>query len=1163
MTASLSVEGSRPGAFTPADAEARNVISGRLDDTLFVEASAGTGKTTSLVERVVNLITTGRATLNRVAAITFTEAAAAELRDRIRASLETASTDSSLGEAERERSRQGVIDLDQADICTLHAFAGGLLRERPLEAGLPPIFDTSDEIVAGIRFNEKWAEWVEQHLDGETELESHLRILLTLGLTLDQIRALARAFHDNYADLAEFASDEETSPSAARMVVEKVGELERLCGYSRLGDDDRLYAHTQAKLEVIRRLARTTEGTPAAYALLQSVLPLRQNRGTQSNWSIDPASGKNAAAVLKALLLELDGAVAMEIGQVQRTAFTALAENLRGFVLDYARQRRAEGRAEFHDLLVWAREMLRDNLAARDYFRGRYTHLLIDEAQDTDPIQAEIVMFLAEDTSHRPPAGEFGEARPTDWREVKPEPGKLFVVGDPKQSIYRFRRADTAQMELLQTLLKRAGGETVKLVQNFRSQKPVTAWVNRLFEQWMASEPSGEDDGDADDGRQATYESMSPRWNAETSDKFGPRVWTLGNETMSGSINAVRRQEAEEIGILLRQIVSEPWQMLDKAATEAANLEIYRAVNYSDVCILLPQRTGLAVLEQSLRDYRIPYRLEGSSLLFETQEIRDLLNCLRAIDDPSDRIATAAALRTPAFGCSDVDLLRHLAEGGSFDYLSEESLASEVGSPVITGLATLQEFHQARLWEPTAALIDRFIRERELMEAATGTRWMREQWRRYRYVVEQAGRFATANAGGDMLRSFLEWVDDQIDEGARVTETPTPERDEDAVRIMTVHGAKGLEFPVVILTGINSGARARVNAAVFDRQRGRVEAGVGPQTQRFATAGYEELAQQEKKLQEAENVRLMYVAATRARDHLVLSMRRPSRGNSVAGTIAEYMGKDGELWNVVGADEARFNPSEGDDGAGGGPSAAVHGAGENYGAHSVAAFEEWQEKRSGDIAEMGRPVMVAATALSQRAAEAADEGPEATEPWRRGRAGTAIGRAVHAVLQSIDLSSGEGIADKARAQAAAEGLPDHRAAEIARLAQTAVDSDIVRRAVASHRMWREVPVAAPVSVGPCWGSLHGFIDLLFEEEGSLVVVDYKTDSAPARELATVMEGYRLQGGAYAYAVNEITGKPVKEAVFLFLQPKREERIRDLPAAMAAARAAAETALRGR
>ncbi len=1124
--------------FTPVDAEARRVIAEELDVTLFVEASAGTGKTTSLVQRVVNLVSTGRTTLNRVAAITFTEAAAAELRDRVRASLERASVDPGRDEDERIRCRQGIIDLDQADICTLHSFAGSILRERPLEAGLPPAFDTSDEIVAGIRFNERWDAWLNLHLDGETDLAPHLALALTFGLSPSHMKEIAQGFHANYGDLSGSPFDPAPyrTPNAAAELSDAIAEMQRLCAFSKIGAGDTLYDHVQSKLGGLRRLSETPAGSPASYRLLLDVLPIRQSGGRQADWQTDPETGSNACASLKALLSDLDQDANAEIQEMRNACLIPIIESLRSFAIDYAEQRRAEGRAEFHDLLIWARDLLGDNLEVRDYFRRKYSHLLIDEAQDTDPIQAEIAVLLAEAVSDDNRVGQ----RTSNWTEALPETGKLFVVGDPKQSIYRFRRADVQQMMMLRQRLEDAGGRTIKLTQNFRSQEPVVQWVNALFEQWLSSD---QDSSAAEDDAQAEYDSMSAVWQGDSAGERHPAVWTLANEAVAESVGAIRQREADDIGTLLRQIVSEQWDILDQEASETGGEESYRPARYSDICILMPTRTGLPDLERGLEEHDIPYRLESASLVFETQEIRDLLNCLKSIDNPADQVSTVAALRSQAFACSDVDLALHRESGGGFDYLDEHSLAVE--GPVAEGMRILREFHAARIWESTQSLVDRFIRDRRLMEAATGHPRMREQWRRYRFMVEQATRFTSA--GGGPLAKFLEWVDDQIQGRARVSDNPVPESDEDAVRVMTIHGSKGLEFPVVVLTGINSTPSRSPDRVLFDRRQGRVEVGVGSQNNRIATSGYKELLQRDNRLSEAEQVRLMYVATTRARDHLVLSLRRPQRGGkSLADVIAGYIDENSELWKPVELKRVRAGSPFDIEPQGNVPRPDTEID------HSVQAFDQWKADRAALLAELSRPSFVAATALSAHGDDDKPE-PTATEPWRRGRAGTSVGRAVHAVLQSIDLASGDGIEYRARAQAVAEGVPD-REAEIIRLARVAVDSAVVRRAVNSRRLWREVPVASPVGNG----SLHGFIDLLFEEDDSLVVVDYKTDSVPDAGLSDTMERYRLQGGAYAAAISTITGKRVKEMVFLFLQPNREVQLPHLTVAMKDALAAAES-----
>ena len=874
-------------------------------------------------------------------------------------------------------------------------------------------------------------------------------------------------------------------------------------------------------------------GSNLSYRLLKRLIPLKCGSGRQGDWNTDPVTGENGCKSLKELLKLLDEKVNAEITRTRRAALMPILEALRKYVIDYAEKRRTEGRAEFQDLLVWARDLLRDNMEVRDHFRKRFSHLLIDEVQDTDPLQAEIAMFLAEAVPH----GPSPTPRPDSWLDVTPENGKLFVVGDPKQSIYRFRRADVEQMNQLRERMEAAGGSALSLVQNFRSHRPIVAWVNHLFSQLM--------DGDE---TQARYEEMHHRWEADNTDPFHPRVWALSDVETKDNMSVVRNQEAEDIADLLSQMVAQKWKVLDKEKSDKSENASYRCVGYSDICILMPTRTGLANLERGLEAGNIPYRLENASLIFETQEVRDLLNCLKAIDDPANQIAVVGALRSTVFGCSDIDLLLYHETHGSFDYSrAPENTPSGL---IPDALAVLRTYHNSRMWESPGSLIDRFIRDRGLMESALDHLRSREQWRRYRFMVEQAWRFA--EGGGNSLRAFVEWIEDQINERVRVTESPIPDSDEEAVRIMTIHGAKGLEFPVVVLTGINSSGRRQSDTVIFDRIRKQVEVGLGSKEDRISTPGYEELSEKEKKMSDAEAVRLMYVAATRARDHLILSLRRKETGsrsisNTFAAMISETM-QGSDLWepvHLVDMDESQGSIS---DSISQDPPTSID--------HSVEARDRWESERDNLIKRMGRPTYVSATSLGRHAQEQEDKPEqESDEPWRRGRAGTSVGRAVHAVLQSIDLVTGADIEARSRVQAAAEGVPD-REKEVADLVRVAVESDVVHRAVASGRVWREVPVATPTGDG----ILHGFIDLLFEEDDGLVIVDYKTDAVPAAKTPEAVLRYRLQGGAYAHALQEITGKHVKEVVFLYLHPRREQRLSDLHQAIQDAEVAATAIL---
>ena len=1131
--------------FTPQDQETRVRIRESIKETLFVEAGAGTGKTTSLVDRVVTLASSGAATLDKTAVITFTEAAAAELRDRIRERLEAAATATSGDSGQRLRCQRALADLDRSSIQTLHGFARSILQERPLEAGLPPVFDTMDAIASDLAFEEAWTDWVDKALDDQ-ELAGSLTLAFSLGLTIKQLRVIALTFHQNYDLLEEAAFADTPMPPATvvRALVEGSAEFERLCQYSKLRDEDRLYNHVQGLLRAAARFSELEAEARPAYPLLQRTMPLGQSGGRQPDWQRDPVTSVNACKYLKDWLTELQASAADELVLARRSALMPVLRALKSFALDFVQDRKRRGVAGYDDLLVWARDLLRDNIPVRDHFRQRYTHLLIDEAQDTDPIQAEIAMFIAEDAGDNLEPGE----RPRSWHEITPEQGKLFVVGDPKQSIYRFRRADVTQMLKLQKLM---GGDTLRLVQNFRSQRPILHWVNSIFGPWMEE---GEN--------QAEYIPVTHRWEAETDHVAGPRVWTLGG-LREGNIGVVRKEEAQQIAAQIHDMATGHWQVLVTDASESSGSEQYRDASYSDVCILMPRRTGLRGLELALDDASVPYRLEGNALVFGTQEVRDLVNCLKAVDDPADQVATVAALRSQAFACSDVDLFQYSDAGGEFDFLSAGDGfvglngfddVNGIRGPVPAALDVLHQFHQQRLWNSPAALIDRFIRERLLMESAMDHPRTREQWRRYRFMVEQARSFA--EAGGNSLRAFLEWVERQTSEGARFTETPVPDSDEDAVRIMTVHGAKGLEFPIVLLTGLNANPRPRARNVLFDRESGAVEVRIGADDTQFATTGFESLLANELQLEADEYVRLMYVAATRARDHLVLSLfRNQHSSGSGADKMVEILTGNDDLWTA--APDASGQVLE---------TVLKAVDREKPEGHSLADRERWSSRRAELLERQGRPASVAATGLhhlkpggSANYDDAQDpkKEPETDEPWKRGRGGTSLGRAVHSVLQTIDLATGNGIEETSRAQAAAEGLPA-RAPEVARLSRVAVDSPTVRRAIAASRYWREVPVAVPVGDGV----LEGFIDLLFEEDSGLVVVDYKTDAVDSENLDGYLPRYRLQGGAYALAAQQATGMPVREVVFLFLHAGETRILTDIADLAAEAEAVATAYLSG-
>ena len=552
-----------------------------------------------------------------------------------------------------------------------------------------------------------------------------------------------------------------------------------------------------------------------------------------------------------------------------------------------------------------------------------------------------------------------------------------------------------------------------------------------------------------------------------------------------------------------------------------------RGARLGDITILIPARTSLPALEQALERAGIPYRAETSSLVYATRQVRDLMAVLRSVDDPTDELALVTALRSAAFGCGDDDLYSFKVEyRGRWNHQAPIPEEVPADDPVRAALEWLGALHDRRSWLSPSQVVDIVVRERRFMEYGVAIDSHRDVWRRMRFIVDQARAFTDATGGS--LREFLVWARHQADEQARVAEAVLPETDSDSVRIMTIHAAKGLEFPIVVMSGMTTkvgGRRAGVQV-VFPQ-----DGGVGYHFDKNTiTDEFERFKPLDEQMDFHEKLRLLYVGCTRARDHLIVSLHRKQRKSKRKSDQAEVevpretMTAAELLTDAGAADRAtelavggrRWAPS---------PDALRP---------RLIPFDEWQAELTGALQASSRRRAVAATQIAAAAA-AADPGLQKhgrnldLPPWKKGRYGTAIGRAVHALLQTIDLRTGEGLMPAAAAQAQAEGIGGHEEA-IAALAAAALASPTVAEAAAVEH-WRELFVAVPMGDR----LLEGYVDLLYERPDGLVVVDYKTDAFETEsELDEKLDRYRLQGASYTAAVQRVTGRKVVACRFLFL-----------------------------
>ncbi len=1085
-------------AFDP-DADARRAITADLDETLFVEAGAGAGKTAALVDRVAALVVEAGVPISEIAAITFTEKAAAELRDRVRSRLEDTarSADPLVGAA----ACSALDDLDDAAIGTLHGFAQRLLVEHPVEVGLPPSVEVLDEVSSQLAFDDRWTRFYDSLLDDPT-MEPTVLLAVGAGIQQQHLRELARIANDNW----DLVADRMTGPVAPLPAVDVTSLVTAIsAATSRRGEctaaDDKLLPALD-ELDTYAGLLDAARDDSERLDLLTAVKPtFKAQLGQQKNWR-DVASVREAIRGLAHLREGL-------VSTCAEALLHSLASQVARFTIEAAGERRRDGRLEFHDLLVLARALLRNpahGAEVRRQLAGRYRRLLLDEFQDTDPIQIELAVLL---TSDDPAAGDHA------WTDVVPEPGRLFVVGDPKQSIYRFRRADIATFL---TARASVGGRCLVLSRNFRSTAPVIAWVNRVFSDLIVFQ----------EGVQPEYRPLEATRGAPRS---GPAVVVLGTEPHDDAPNAdsLREREAADVAHAIRTAIDEGWSVASGDDAE------WRAARLGDICVLLPSRLSLPHLERSLDAAGIPYRAETSSLVYTTREVRELLMALRAIDDPSDQLALVSTLRTSLYGCGDDDLYDYrVTEHGAWNFLAPRPEALPADHPVIEALDHLLALHDERHWRAPSELLDRLVRDRRVLEQGFVTGRPRDLWRRVRFVTDQARAFV--DAGGGTLRDFLRWAEQQAAENARVVESVLPETDDDSVRILTVHGAKGLEFPIAILSGTTTAAarRSRGVRLVFPPEGGygiRFRSGL-------QTSEFERFQPIDEQMDFEERLRLLYVAATRARDHLVVSVHRRTRPREDA-TRATWTHAE-LLWNAA---EHAVELSA---------TLGVHDA-EPGGArpeHAVAVPTQrdvppewdpvaWDVERSEALAVARSPRSISATAIARAAAQRAldpglEKEPRDLElpPWQRGRYGTAIGRAVHAVLQTIDLTDDTQVDAASAAQAGAEGVLGEEA-RIAALVRSAMASPTVTAAVASGQYWRESYVATTVG----GRILEGYVDLVYRRADGLIVVDYKTDRiGAATELAEKVDRYRFQGAAYALAMARATGERVAGVVFVFCDP---------------------------
>lgn len=1115
-----------------ADQDDRDRIRNDLDVSMVVEAAAGTGKTSEVVKRILAAIEGGHATLDRIVAVTFTDAAAGELKLRIRAAIEqrrgmVASADTA------RRLVVALEQLEEARIGTIHGFCTELLHEYPAEAGVDPLFEVAGEDVAGLLRGIAFDRWFEAQLASPGPSFERIVSRHTRDGPRKQLASAARELIANRDFVAPWSPqlgyDRAAAIATLRKRMAELGSLSPLVPRYQKRLADSLFAIKSfvAELDELEATGRLTDDVAES-----------RLHAFRARWNRDYRDVSARTNALSEVISRRDEVTSL-LDEYFREVGATLAPQLRGelqSVLEtFAALKQQAGVLDFQDLLLFTQRLLRENGGVRLELQSRFDLVVVDEFQDTDPIQAEILLLLAAD-----------DPSVADWRSVRPAPGKLFVVGDPKQSIYRFRRADVSLYEIVKSRILDSGGELAQLSVSFRAVPAIQAAVNAAFEPHMRGRTPGE----------PSYVPLQP---FRTSATDQPAVVVL---PVAGTLTNRQGISKAEIGNRLPKLVAGfvQWLVTESGWTvdDPANAGGRVPVESRHICILLRRfksrdQDAAAPYIDALERHGIPHYLVGGRNFFERPEIGALRAVLAAIEYPDDELSVYAALRGPYIALSDAALLAYRARAHHLHpYRPVDQALEPALQEVAEALDLLRELHRGRNRRPLAETIGEFL---GLTRAHAGV------------ALWQNGEQALANLARLMdiarrvekrlvlsFRGFVDWLEEQADAGD-AGDAPVVEEGVAGVRMMTVHKAKGLEFPVVILADIGCNATHQYVSRWADPASGLCAVRLAECTPRELLDHEDEERQQE--LNEA--VRVAYVAATRARELLVVPAvpEMPLAGSWLGSLDAAiYPAEDAnaeqppagcpavaalDVHESIGSlvtKSGMYKPQSGNHSVvwwlpAALPKPAAARAGfrgrdlltpSDPGADMAnrREHEAWQRQRLEDRQRASEPSIRTATATSLALQKDLDVGVELQVEAVDGAAGRThgpeFGSLVHAVLAVTPLDADAGVVARlAVMQGRLLGRTPEEVEQATSVVERALAHPLLRRAAAADRCEREWPVAFVRDDG---GLVEGIVDLAFLENGVWTVVDFKTDL----RIGGRIEEYQRQVGLYVRAIEKATGQ---------------------------------------
>jgi len=1020
--------------FTPRQLEAIDISKAGQD--ICVVAGPGSGKTRVLVERYRRLVASGVAP-HRILAITFTEKAARNMKERLAEAFRTM--------PERRR------ELEQANISTIHGFCARLLRENSVAAGIDPEFRVLDARQSTIMQRQTARDVLDRMFAGEPEPMRRLMQGLASPDLAGNIPDVYDAIRSAGFQAAELRGFSMTGGTDIRQLRDALGAVanEEPSGWnvSQIG-------HLCGVVESAARLASLPDG-PATAAHFRAIDEFPTSlKGIKQRTTI-----YNRLQTIKDdIVPDLYRTLLTEYYSREREMLIAIIEC---FDRMYGERKRAMSVLDYADLEAFAVRLLADNGEVRARIRDQFQHVLMDEFQDTNGQQSKLLALLR-------------------------APGAFFAVGDVNQSIYGFRHADPEVFRAYRDTVERDGNRPVELVENWRSRAGILCAVETILHHAQGIEPRR---------------------------LIAAKEFPQKSEAAVEVIASIAATADDAVDLEARWVAR---RILDFAAS----LELESGpAGFGDMAVLVRNSEVLPAFTRAFEQAGIPYLLNQGKGFFEMREVVDLINLLRAVDNPRDEISLAAVLRSPLAGVSDEALLRLKMAGNLGSALRK---IEHIDASFDEGdRRKLHRFHERmHRWREERELVGF---DRLLMRAIDETGYASEPGSRGAANIEKFLGLAREASSRLTLAEFVEELQMMREADARDVDPP-PEDAVNAVRIMTVHAAKGLEFPIVFLAALHKSMQQGVGPLAFSPRFGLGAQWSNPATGERKRDWFLRNIEDEAKQRETdEGNRLFYVAMTRAEEHLVLSYSVFGKRKEWAAALEESLGLD------LSVPAQRVRRIEG-----------PHG--ESFPLRILASdkppeFDEPAQRRAAasPVQIVARPAVddqydfaASVTSVSLFAHCPRRYYLERYLGWR----GNSPRR-----LQSAEEEDHRDEIDASQfgldVHALLAGQTVERAtAEARKLVETFRAGELGRRAARASRIERESDFVMAVQNVV----LRGQIDLWFEEGGELVLVDYKTDDIKSRETATRVEFYAPQLRLYAMALERITGRFPAKAFLYFLRP---------------------------